>query len=122
MHLAEGTFDLPERLKHFGDVLGLNADAGIGHRYRDIGSAAENIDCDLTALGGELQRIGKQIEQHLMEALDISRQEIHPVIDMDGYSDLRAGGLGFDEADTVDDDFQDLDPFHAQFQFSRVKL
>ena len=58
--------DLAELLEHRGLVLGRNADAGVGDRDLDTAIAQRGANVDASALGRELQRVGQQIQQHLL--------------------------------------------------------
>ncbi len=122
MLAAQRAVNLSKRLEHLWNVFRLDSDAAVRHRYGDVGPAAENVDRDITAHGREFQRIGKQVEQHLAQALIVSAKTIDAVIDANGDADVVAGGLCLDGANAVDDDLQDLDRLDTQFQLSCVEL
>src|SRR6202521_2444458 len=58
--------DLLELLEHRRLVLGRDADAGVLHGDGDIGGVELRADVDAPAVGRELHRVGKQVEQDLL--------------------------------------------------------
>src|SRR5688500_16229608 len=61
--------DLHERLEDARELVRRDADAGIPHRDRDASLPLPAADTDLAPFLGELDRVGQQVEQDLLQLL-----------------------------------------------------
>ena len=67
------------------DVLGADADAIIRHDQAEaLVIDGGDVDTDVTVIVGELQCIGEQVEEDLLEPLLVERDEIEAVLDREG--------------------------------------
>src|SRR6201996_713075 len=57
----------PEPVEDVRQVLGRDADAGVADGQDGSGAVAAGANGDLAALGGELQRVGQQVGDHLVQ-------------------------------------------------------
>ena len=69
-------------------VLGLDADAGVAHLHFELARFdAARADVHLAAVIGELDRVGKQVVEHLLELLLVERDGVESGADLDADGD-----------------------------------
>ena len=66
-------------------VLGRHPDAGVGHRDHELGSLAVGADGNAAAVGRELDGVGDQVEDHLLESQLVGLD--HPDVVSDFHRD-----------------------------------
>src|ERR1700741_3908126 len=82
--------DLLELLEHRGLVLGCDADAGVLDRDLDAGSVLPGRNRHAPAVGGELDRVGEQVEDDLLELALVGLECAEPLVDLERKRDAVA--------------------------------
>src|SRR4029078_7809431 len=79
--------DLAELLEYGVLILGRDAHAGVGDRDLGIGIASAGPNFDLPALRRELQRVGQQVQQYLLDLSLVGDDRAQIAIERDAQRD-----------------------------------
>src|SRR6185312_8106280 len=115
---GDGGVCLAEAVEHERQEGGIDADAAVAYGDLRMGRAVLDADLDPTALRSELQRVGEQVGDHLLQPVRVAtgrteRSLRHPV---DGDALGVRGGLDGEDRrvhDLLQIDAADIQPRHA---------
>ena len=110
---------LPEALEHVGQEVGRDADAGVADRHLDVRVDALQPDLDTAAAAGELDGVGQQVPQHLLQPIGVARDR--PDAGIEDGLDAHALGVGgrLHRRDRVVDDHRQLHRLDVQADLAR---
>ena len=118
--------DLGETVEDPLEHVGRDADAGVLDRHGHGVVLVLDVDRDLAALGGELEGVGQQVEDDLLELVRIDRQldGMGRVLEIE--ADLLLVGQGLDRGEQGRDEFDevdapDLEPHPALLELVQVE-
>src|SRR5712691_645771 len=72
---------LPELLEHRLLILGGDADTSVLHGHQGVPVAHAGADVDAAALGGELQGVRQEVEEHLLDLSLVAANRPQPFVD-----------------------------------------
>src|SRR5262245_31010213 len=122
LDLLRGGTHLPELLEDRLVILGGDTDARVDDRDLDDGALDGGSYVDLTTLRRELDRVGEQVQEHLLHLALVTLEHADLVIDRPAERDVAPARALPDEDQGVVDDARQIELRELQLHAPRLDL
>src|SRR5215475_9209715 len=114
--------DLPELLEDHLLILGSDANPGVGDRHLDYSLVHGRPDVDPAALERELQRVGEQVQQHLLDLSLVGADRAERLMEPSAEDDATAARALTNESECAVDRGSEIEVGYLQLHPPRLDL
>src|SRR5262249_17359126 len=108
---------LPETFEHMGQELGKDTIAGVLDDDFSIAAGGFQAQLDVTIQGSELDCIGKQVPDDLLQAITVAHNKADRIIDLDIHGNTFRAGSSAHTVESSRENSREIDSLPLDYQF-----